>query len=235
MANCCINNITFYSTEKAKIERLYNDFLVAWNKEDETGQTLSSEYLIIKSMGYDYNGKVVIDGRDCVTYLDEEVRELELDDMTLYHFELCTETAYVPNMQMLKALINEEAYKGIELVHLSEECGCELYVNTDDTGLFYGTRYCIWADLNDECENHYEADFKDLVKIIKSDFPNADITEDDTIGEIERKIEPFISTDDSYTIYEYAKEYQELTYEEEMAWRASIRKSVEAYREKQSA
>ena len=72
MANCCINNITFYSTEKAKIERLYNDFLVVWNKEDETGQTLSSEYLIIKSMGYDYNGKVVIDGRDCVTYLDEE-------------------------------------------------------------------------------------------------------------------------------------------------------------------
>ena len=214
MANTCINNITFYSNDKEKIERLFKDFHTAYEIRDEKGYRVSCAYDLIKNMGYDYEGKMDFRKRNYFTLISGEIDIVELDEGNLYHFEVCTESAWTPNMQLFKALIEEESYKGIELVYLSEESGCELYINTDTTGYFYETRYAIMSylenreDGEDEYQSYYEADFSSIVKQAIADFPNAGITENDTCQEIESKVEPFLTDDENYNIYEYVSDYE---------------------------
>lgn len=218
MANICFNDITFYSTDEAKIKKLHSDF-------EKNSDDFIALYTVIKNMGYDYLNKVVVDRRDAFTYLGEIV-EGGLDDKPIYNFEICTESANAPNMQMLKALIEEEPYKGIELVHMSEEDGCGLYINTDTAGLFYDARYFITSALNEEYDKYSSKDFASIVERAMSDFPEADISEDDTIDEIESKIEPFLNEDDYYNIYEYRKTYSECTLLEDMATKAMFKKTA---------
>ena len=235
MANTCINNITFYSNDKEKIERLFKDFHTAYEIRDEKGYRVSCAYDLIKNMGYDYEGKLEFRKRNYLTNISGEIDIVELDEGNLYHFEVCTESAWTPNMQMFKELIKEEPYKGIEMVYLSEEETDDIYVNTDVKGLFYDQRYCVRIYYQDVDDYLFYDDVASVLKQAIADFPNAGIREDDTIKNIRRKIEPFLTDDENYTIIEYEKEWYEPSLDEFIEFKKEIKQNADEYLAKQSA
>ena len=227
MAEYCLNHITFYSTDEEKIKRLCSEL----NKNLDH----YSFYSIIKNMGYDYLKKVVVDCRDTIERMDKEVETNIVNGKTLYHFEVCTESAWTPNMQMFKELIKEEPYKGIEMVYLSEEETDDIYVNTDVKGLFYDQRYCVRIYYQDVDDYLFYDDVASVLKQAIADFPNAGIREDDTIKNIRRKIEPFLTDDENYTIIEYEKEWYEPSLDEFIEFKKEIKQNADEYLAKQSA
>ena len=228
MANDCMNSIIFYSTDEMKIKKLHSDF------NQHFSQDIKKVYSVIKNMGYDYCGKVLVEFRDRFTEIDE-VESKKLEDKTFYYFLAYTESAWTPNMQIFKALIKEEPYKGIELVHMSEEEGDDIYINTDTTGIFFDARYCMQICYKDVDDYFFDDDYSNIVKQVMLDFPNAGIREDDTIDDLRRKIEPFLDEDDTYKIIEYDKECHELSLEEKNTLVKGIIKDTENYLAKQSA
>ena len=227
MAEYCLNHIKFYSTDEEKIKRLCSEL----NKNLDH----YCLYIIIKNMGYDYLKKVVVDCRDTIEKMDKEVETKIVNGKTLYYFEVCTESAWTPNMQMFKELIKEEPYKGIKMVYLSEEETDDIYVNTDVKGLFYDQRYCVRMYYQDVDDYLFYDDVASIVKRAIADFPNAGIREDDTIKNIRRKIEPFLTDDESYTIIEYEKEWYEPSLDEFIEFKKEIKQNADEYLEKKKS
>ena len=72
--------------------------------------------------------------RGSITHLDELAPSSN-------HFKLSTETAWAPMAEMWDAVL--EKYEGVFHVYTAEECGQEIYVNTDEEGLYFPNRYLL--------------------------------------------------------------------------------------------
>ena len=224
MASYCYNNITFYSTDKEKVEKLFDNLIKVYDRDNH------QVYGLIKQIGYDYNGKEFIDVRDTVNHMDDEVDSfVNENEESIYHFEIQTESAWAPNMQIFKALLKEEPYKGIKMVHLSEEPGDDIFINTDKEEIFYDTKYMIDSCKEDDYFTEYYSNLNSVIEEVVKDFPDAGITYDDTIEQLREKIEPFIGDnyDDYYLIRKYENECNEWeSLKEYEEWRDSLIKDL---------
>ena len=224
MADYCYNNITFYSTDKEKVEKLFDDISKVYDKDNH------QVYGLIKQIGYDYIDKEFIDCRDTVNHIDAEVSNfINENDETVYHFEVQTESAWSPNMQIFKALLKEDSYKGIKMVHMSEEPGDDIFINTDTEETFYDTRYVIDSCKGDDYFTDYYSSLFSVIEEAGREFPEAGITHDDTLEQLKEKIIPFVNDDcdDYYRIIEYDSvnnEWESL--EEYKEWSKSIIESL---------
>ena len=138
MPNWCANFITFYSDSKEDNKKIY-----AFNKK-------------LKKL-YDKNDKLsaVLEGyglnpdnyscRGTITNLEEP-------DPTYTFFEVQTETAWGPTVEMWDAILGK--YPGVQCVFVAEEPGCEYYINTDNTGRFYDYRYKIEIGYDENIESN---------------------------------------------------------------------------------
>lgn len=61
------------------------------------------------------------------------------------HIYFRTETAWGPQIEVIQEML--ENYEDLAFEYTAEECGCEIYINTDTVGVFFPDRYYIEWDL----------------------------------------------------------------------------------------
>lgn len=85
---------------------------------------------------------------DIVTYFGGNNEEVECRG-TINHLDLLsdtiiwvvTDTAWVPMPEMWDLAIKD--YPSLKFYYLSEECGCEIYINSDSTGEYFDALYNV--------------------------------------------------------------------------------------------
>ena len=156
MPNWCSNSIAFYQEDggNAIIDALFADIQKYQNyKEPETGRY------------YDWVGHWLESNRINTDTLYSRGFftncELHTD-----HVRIDMETAWAPLPEVWDIMAKKY---DLSYVYIAEECGCEVYVNTDATGKFFTTRYMIncfdvddlGLDINTMAE--YEERLRDIV------------------------------------------------------------------------
>ena len=200
MANYCSNCIAFFGNDLDKLEHLRKMMDATFNKEDY----YSIRNFVLK---YDYTQEEAYsftDGRDTYVHIDDEVSK---DDKG-YYFTIQTETAWSPNIEVFRKVITDHYEGEIDFVHCSEEPGFAIYVNTDTTGRFYEDNYHLDYCVKGKYVMEYYSCSKDVIKVLKEDFPELEFSISDSIDEINDRVQNWLddSKDDFFSLYEYSNE-----------------------------
>jgi hypothetical protein len=144
MANWCNNSIIFYQEDggNAMAEAFYTDIKKYQNYKDyETGEVSDWVGHWLQSNQIDTG---IVYSRGFFTNCELEGNYVRID----------METAYTPLPEIWDLMAGK--YE-LSYVYLSEEPGCEIYVNTDDEGRFFPMRYT--ADCYDIPVETLDSDF----------------------------------------------------------------------------
>jgi len=130
MPNWCNNSIAFYHAD-SRNDLLGGFFADAQKFQDyidpETGETSNWIGYWLKSREVD------ADNLYCRGFIN-------YSELTPNHVHVYMDTAWSPLPEVWDILA--EQY-GLSYVYIAEECGCEVYVNTDTEGRFYSDRYIL--------------------------------------------------------------------------------------------
>lgn len=202
MPNWCSNSFYFYSKKKNKADVLefYLDMKNALSDRDREDKDWVGRLFI----GAGFTQKE-LDGLPLRGY----VTNLSLIGQ-LEGVEIESETAWVPNDDAMQKLIDTK-YPNLSMVFMAEECGCEIYINSDTEGIRYKTRYMIdWTVDGDDWETKYyekeEDMIKDLSAILK--LPNETVWSyyHGVKSKIDDRFEEIYSEDASLCLNEYTTE-----------------------------
>ena len=200
MANYCSNSIVFFSKDKSKISRFLRKVYAAF---DSVG---SGFYNLMVLHGYK-NREILslIDKRDSFTSCDTK---LELDKDT-YSFRVDVETAWEPHMVMFYKIIREKYDNAIQLVYMAEECGSEIYINSDKDGVYFTERYMVDCCHNGEYLKEYFDSYPEAIDWIRSEY-SIDADKFDSIRQVEDKVEAVNSFDDGdfFNFHRFETEYK---------------------------
>ena len=155
MPNWCSNRIAFYQEdgETALLEAFYADIQKYMEYIDpETGRHSNWAGHFLES------SRIDTESISCRGYFN--------------YCELCTdyvlismETAWEPIPELYEVMAQKY---NLYYVYIAEECGCELYINTDSGGRFFNTRYILnyfeyeYLELDAESENEYGERLREL-------------------------------------------------------------------------
>ena len=200
MANYCSNSIVFFSKDKSKLSRFLRKVYAAY---DSIG---SGFYNLMVLHGYK-NREIlsVIDKRDSFTHCDTK---LALENDT-YSFRVDVETAWEPHMAMFYKIIREKYNDAIQMVYMAEECGSDLYVNSDKEGIYFRERYMVDCCHNGEYLKEYFESYPEAIDWIRSEY-GIDTDKFDSIQEVEAKVEAVNSFDDGdfFNFHRFETEYK---------------------------
>lgn len=194
MANYCMNDIVFYSTNPKALERLYEPM-----KQMVT--TYHSDTSFHKLLVALKQEPLVEQLEDLRHYL-LDIGNIEKQGDT-YYFHLYTEAAWSPHTEDIDVLLSTPTYQDIQYVYTAEEPGMGIFINSDVNHRFLDTQYLIYYYYGDTTEeDQYVSNQEDLVNYLQSKFPNALITPWDSLATMTRKVENLLAnTYDSYGIY----------------------------------
>ena len=165
MANWCSTSYVFFSKTEEPIKKLYNAVRSATSPDRTDNRTsdFKADWLgnILIDHGFDWKK---IRCRGSVTYIREPDSNGDY-----YFFELSEEGAWCPQSEVFENVLTLPEYDGIQFVYMAEESGCEVYINTDTSGLFFPEKYyCeVFTDDEDFIGSEYFEMKKDLNKYIK--------------------------------------------------------------------
>ena len=200
MANYCSNSIVFFSKDKSKLSRFLRKVYAAY---DSIG---SSFYNLMVLHGYK-NREIlsVIDKRDSFTHCDTKLAQ----ENDTYSFRVDVETAWEPHMAMFYKIIREKYSDVIQLVYMAEECGSDLYVNSDKEGIYFRERYMVDCCHNGEFLKEYFESYPEAIDWIRSEY-GIDTDKFDSIQEVEAKVEAVNSFDDGdfFNFHRFESEYK---------------------------
>lgn len=200
MANYCSNSIVFFSKDKSKLSRFLRKVYAAY---DSIG---SGFYNLMVLHGYK-NREIlsVIDKRDSFTHCDTKLAQ----ENDTYSFRVDVETAWEPHMAMFYKIIREKYSGVIQLVYMAEECGSDLYVNSDKEGIYFRERYMVDCCHNGEYLKEYFESYPEAIDWIRSEY-GIDTDKFDSIQEIEAKVEAVNSFDDGdfFNFHRFESEYK---------------------------
>lgn len=149
----CYLNWCSYLSEKPPFKPIENSWKNNWIGNLFRGEGWSEEEI--------HTGAVQCRGG--VEYLELQGDDEDGEDMRIC---LDTETAWNPNYDDMIELIGRN-YNSLDLVMVSEEPGCEIYINTDTDGKFFTDKYMIEGHVTsvyDEYEYFTACDEDDFVK-----------------------------------------------------------------------
>ena len=166
MPNWCTTSYVFRGNEN-EIKDFYNK-IKSFTSKEHIPNDFGNFWLgnIVDGFGFNYK-EIPCRGRIyCFPEPEEDVNQGRL--------ELSTETAWRPMTEMWDKII-EKHYSSITYVLIAEECGCELYVNTDLTGDDFSERFSVDFKLppkyDPQCEYGFYADCEeDLIETFNSIF-----------------------------------------------------------------
>ena len=200
MANYCSNSIVFFSKDKSKLSRFLRKVYAAY---DSIG---SGFYNLMVLHGYK-NREIlsVIDKRDSFTHCDTKLAK----ENDTYSFRVDVETAWEPHMAMFYKIIREKYSDAIQLVYMAEECGSDLYVNSDKEGIYFRERYMVDCCHNGEYLKEYFESYPEAIDWIRSEY-GIDTDKFDSIQEVEAKVEAVDSFDDGdfFNFHRFETEYK---------------------------
>ena len=200
MANYCSNSIVFFSKDKSKLSRFLRKVYAAY---DSIG---SGFYNLMVLHGYK-NREIlsVIDKRDSFTHCDTKLAQ----ENDTYSFRVDVETAWEPHMAMFYKIIREKYNDAIQLVYMAEECGSDLYVNSDKEGIYFRERYMVDCCHNGEYLKEYFESYPKAIDWIRSEY-GIDTDKFDSIQAVEAKVESVNSFDngDFFNFHRFESEYK---------------------------
>ncbi len=201
MANYCSNSIVFFSKDKTKISRFLRKVYAAF---DSIG---SGFYNLMVLHGYK-NREIlsVIDKRDSFTYCDTKLEQ----DKDTFSFRVDVETAWEPHMAMFYRIIREKYNNAIQLVYMAEECGSELYVNSDKEVIYLPERYMVDCCHNGEYNKEYFKTYPEAISWIKAEYGDIGVNEYDSLKQVELKVEAASGFDDGdfFNFHRFESEYK---------------------------
>jgi len=201
MANYCSNSIVFFSKDKTKLSRFLRKVYAAF---DSIG---SGFYNLMVLHGYK-NREIlsVIDKRDSFTHCDTKLEQ----NKDTFSFRVDVETAWEPHMAMFYKIIREKYNNAIQLVYMAEECGDDIYINSDKEGIYFRDRYVIDCCHNGEFLKEYFETYPEAISWIKAEYGEIDINEYTSLKDVEMKVEaasPFVNDDDFFNLRRFESEY----------------------------
>ena len=199
MCNYCSNSIVFFSKDRTKLARLLRKVYAAF---DSVG---SGFYNLMVLHGYT-NRQItgLADKRDCFTYCDTRLTQ----DNGAYSFKVDTETAWEPHMAVFYKIIREKYDNAIHLVYMAEECGSQLYINSDETGRYFSEHYVIDCCHNSEYLKEFFNSYREAVAWIRDEY-GVGINEHDSMKTVELKVEAVSDLDngDFFNFHRFESEY----------------------------
>lgn len=135
MANYCYNDITICAKEEnlVDLEFLHTNLVYLFEKNERYCNDIFTELL----ESFDKQ-PIQFDGRDNVNwYMDT----IECNENSTYNFTISIESAWSPIISKIENIIYELYENKLWCVGTAEEPGFDIYINTDETGEFYETRY----------------------------------------------------------------------------------------------
>lgn len=135
MANYCYNDITICAKEGnlVDLEFLHTNLTYLFEKNERYCNDIFKE--LLESFDKD---PIKFDSRDNVNwYMDT----IECNENGTYNFNISIESAYVPVISKIENIIYELYGNNIWCVGTAEEPSDDIYINTDESGEFYETRY----------------------------------------------------------------------------------------------
>ena len=200
MANYCSNSIVFFSKDKSKLSRFLRKVYAAF---DSIG---SGFYNLMVLHGYK-NREIlsVIDKRDSFTHCDTRLEQ----NKDTYSFKVEVETAWEPHMAMFYKIIREKYNNAIQIVYMAEECGSELYVNSDKEGVYFPQRYMVDCCHNGEYQKEYFDTYPEAINWIRAEYVDIDVNEYNSLKEGETKVEAVSDFDsgDFFNFHRFETEY----------------------------
>ena len=148
MPNWCSNQIAFYQDDGgcALLEAFHADIQKYVNYRDpDTGRYSNWAGHWLES------NRINPDSVSCRGSFDS--CELYSDHVIIF-----METAWGPIPELWEKLA--EKY-GLYYVYIAEECGCELYINTDSAGRFFSTKFVL---------NYFELDYLEIDAELMSEY-----------------------------------------------------------------
>ena len=135
MDNYCYNDITICAKEEnlVDLEFLHTNLCYLFEKNERYCDDIFTELLT----SFDKD-PIRFDGRDNVNwYMDT----IECNENGTYNFTISIESAWSPIISKIENIIYELYENKLWCVGTAEEPGFDIYINTDETGEFYETRY----------------------------------------------------------------------------------------------
>ena len=135
MANYCYNDITICAKEGnlVDLEFLHTNLVYLFEKNERYCNDIFKELLTSFE-----KPQIEFDSRDNVNwYMDT----IECNENGTYNFTISIESTYVPVISKIENIIYELYGNNIWCVGTAEEPSDDIYINTDEIGEFYETRY----------------------------------------------------------------------------------------------
>ena len=198
MANYCNNDIVVFAYEKDKVEefrKFMEDYIQ--NNEDKTVRGFVLRCGFPKEEAYK-----ITDHRDTLIDIDDQIYKKE----DVYYFNFQTESAWTPNVEVFKSIIQAKFNGELEIEYRSEEPGVGNYINTDEEGFFFSERFFLDSCVNDEYHTEYYDSKEEVLEWVKEKFPEADVSINNEVYEIENIVQKYIDDtgDDFFSLYEFA-------------------------------
>ena len=97
-------------------------------------------------------------------------------------------------------MANQAVLKSLSYA-LIEESGFNIFINTDEEGVYFYPKYKIDAFINDEQIVEYFESFSQVLDFIKKKFPKVKLSSKDTIARLKKKITKVYKINDDEDFY----------------------------------
>ena len=202
MPNWCKTNITFFSESEDHITKL-NDALC---KLDAGKSLLPNGFgnlwlgNILHYFGFQWTDVICRGSISLIGILSKDADRG-------FHFEIEQEDAWYANTEVWDKILSKEDFSDIHYVFMAEEPGCNVYVNSDSSGLFYDTRYMVDVCLDGKFSNDKTYDYT------QEYFP----TENDCLAYL-RKISDSLGNKQEFTSVEEANKWFKDFLDDDTSW-----------------
>lgn len=156
MDNYCYNDITICAKEENLIDLqfLHTNLTYLLESDRNCNDVFNT---LLKSYEKE---EVPFDGRDSVEWFMDEI---DCNGNGTYNFTISIESAWSPIISKIEDIIYKLYDGKLWCVGTAEEPGFDIYINTDDTGEFYETRYRLVLYKDTNYHDWYLDDIPDLI------------------------------------------------------------------------
>ena len=159
MANYCYNDITICAKEKNLIDLqfLHTNLTYLLESDRNCNDVFNT---LLKSYEKE---EVPFDGRDSVEWFMDEI---DCNGNDTYNFTISIESAWSPVISKIEDIVYKLYDGKLWCVGTAEEPGFDIYINTDETGEFYETRYRLVFYKDNNYHDWYLDNIPDLINHI---------------------------------------------------------------------
>ena len=156
MANYCYNDITICAKEEnlTDLEFLHTNLCYLLESDRNCNIVFNK---LLESYEKD---EVPFDGRDSVEWFMDEI---DCNGNDTYNFTISIESAWSPVISKIEDIVYKLYDGKLWCVGTAEEPGFDIYINTDETGEFYETRYRLVLYTDNNYHDWYLDDIPDLI------------------------------------------------------------------------